>query len=371
METKAAVLYSINRELVIESLMLAEPRAKEVLIRMGAAGICHSDVHVISGQASQELPCVLGHEGAGTVIGIGGEVGRVKLDDHVVLSWIPFCGECYQCEKRRPHLCQTYQDAIKRGTLIDGSCRFSLNEADVRQLGTLGCWAEYVVVPEECCVPINKLVSFDVAALLGCAGTTGVGAVLNRAKVKCGDSVLIIGMGGVGLSVLMGAKLQGASKIICIDTNARVRDLALDLGCTDFILAGKDINIDLKIKELTNVGADHVFEAVGKRELQKLAINYCCPGGQVTYVGLDGSDAEIALPTTEITRMEKTVTGSIYGSTCTDRDFVLYSEKYLEGSLPIESMIERSYSINQINEGIKDMLVGKPGRGIISFDKGY
>ena len=368
MQTKAAVLYNIESNLVVETLMLEEPRAGEVLIKMSAAGICHSDVHAISGQAKQKLPCVLGHEGAGVVISSGKKVDRVKLGDHVVLSWLPSCKNCQQCRKGRTHLCQTYQTAVREGTLIDGSCRFSNKGGDVRQLGILGCWAENVVVPQECCVPIDKTVPFNVAALLGCAVTTGVGATLNRAKVQAGDTVVIIGMGGVGLSVLMGAKLQGASKIVCIDSNVALRDLALDLGCTDFIVAEKGVNLVSKVKELTNIGADYVFEAVGKRELQRAAIDYCCPGGQVTYLGLGSADAKIDLPTTDITRNEKIITGSIYGSACSDRDFLLYAEKYLEGILPVDLIIGRHYKIDQINEGIGDMLKGKPGRGIISFD---
>jgi Zn-dependent alcohol dehydrogenase len=368
MYTKAAVLYDTRSDLIVESLLLAKPRSGEVLIKMVAAGICHSDVHVISGQAKQELPCVLGHEGAGIVIGLGAGVSRVKIGDHVVLSWLPFCGKCCQCKKDRTHLCQTYQLAISGGTMLDGSCRFTNNVGEVRQLGTLGCWSEHAVVPQECCVAISKKVPFSVAALLGCAVTTGVGAALNRANVKSDDKVVIIGMGGVGLSVLMGAKLRGASTIICIDLSKKVRKLAFSLGCTDFIIADQVIDLAATIKEITGIGADHVFEAVGNRLLQQVAIDYCCPGGQVTYVGLDGPDATIELKTTSITRNEKTITGSIYGSACTDRDFIIYAEKYLEGKLPIDSMIRRDYSIDQINKGIKDLLDGRPGRGIVHFE---
>ena len=367
MHTKAAVLYRTGSDLVVESLMLAKPSAGEVLIKMVAAGICHSDVHVISGQAAQDLPCVLGHEGAGKVIAVGKGVSRVKLGDHVVLSWLPYCGKCRQCERERTHLCQTHQSAVSRGTLLDGSCRFHNDDGEVRQLGTLGCWSQYTVVPQECCVTISKNVPFGVAALLGCAVTTGVGAVLNKAKVQRKDKVVIIGMGGVGLAVLMGAKLQGTKKIICIDINTNVQQLAFSLGCTDFIVDDQNTDLVARIRKLTGIGADHVFEAVGKRALQQAAIDYCCPGGQITYVGLDGADAKIALETTKITRAEKTITGSMYGSACTDRDFRIFAEKYLEGKLPIDNVISRDYSIYKINEGIKDLLSGKPGRGMISF----
>ena len=369
METKAAVLYKTNSELVVEKLMIKQPRPGEVLVKIFAAGICHSDLHVISGQAKQELPCVLGHEGAGKVIKLGDGVERVLLGDHVVLNWSPYCDNCLQCKRGRSHLCQSHQTAINGGTLLDGSCRlYNSDGSEVNQLGTLGCWSEYVVVPQECCVSIDKAVRFDVAALLGCAVTTGVGAIINKAKVNVGDTVVIIGMGGVGLSLVMGAKYRGASKIICIDVNPRVQKLATSLGCSDFILADAGTNIADRIRELTQIGADHVFEAVGKSTLQEAAIDYCCPGGHVTFVGLDSPDAVILLPTTKITRSEKTVTGSIYGSSYPDRDFVFYSEEFLARSLPIDRMIKRYYPLDKINESIQDLLLGEPGRGIISFD---
>ena len=197
--TEAAVLYETNSDLVVENLKLAALGPKEVFVQMGAAGVCHSDVHVISGQANQILPCVLGHEGAGLVTSIGKEVNNVSVGDHVVLSWLPYCGKCYQCVRGKTHLCKAYQKPVGNGTLLDGSCRFSNSEGPVRQLGSLGCWSENVVVPEVCCVPVAKSIPFEIAALLGCAVTTGVGAVLNRAKVQNGETVVVIGAGGVGL----------------------------------------------------------------------------------------------------------------------------------------------------------------------------
>ena len=366
--TEAAVLYETNSDLVVENLNLAAPGPKEVFVQMGAAGVCHSDVHVISGQANQIMPCVLGHEGAGLVTSIGKEVNNVSLGDHVVLSWLPYCGKCYQCVRGKTHLCKAYQTPVGNGTLLDGSCRFSNSEGPVRQLGSLGCWSENVVVPEVCCVPVDKSIPFEIAALLGCAVTTGVGAVLNRAKVQNGETVVVIGAGGVGLSVVMAAKLKGASQVICIDQNISARNLAIELGATDFLVSKQNEDISKKLMELTGVGADHVFEAVGKRELQSDAIEYCCSGGTVTFVGLDSEDATINLKTTAITRAEKTISGSIYGSACTHRDFALYGEKFLEGKLPIDLMVNRRYQLREINIALSDMLEGKPGRGVIVFD---
>lgn len=224
------------------------------------------------------------------------------------------------------------------------------------------------MVPQESCIRIDRAVPFDVAALLGCAVTTGVGAVMNRAQVSPGSSVAIIGAGGVGLSIIMGAKLAGATRIIAIDAVPETEAKARALGATEFVLATEDVAA--RIAEITVHGADHVFEAVGKRALQRAAIDYCRPGGQVTLVGLDATDATIDLPSAGITRSEITVTGSIFGSANTRRDFVAYAQQYLDGALPIERLIGRRYRLDRINEAIDDMLAGKPGRGVILFDEG-
>jgi len=361
------VLYGAAQPLRDETLDLDPPRAGEVLIRMGAAGVCHSDYHVISGQAGHEFPVVLGHEGAGQVIGLGEGVTDLVLGDHVVLSWIPYCGECFVCTPDQTHLCQAYKGPLWDGTMMDGTCRLSNARGPVRHLSMLACWADHVVVPRESCVIIDRTVPFEVAALLGCAVTTGVGAVLNRARVAAGSTIAVIGAGGVGLSIIMGAKLAGATQIIAIDAAPGTEAKARELGATDFIPACQDVAA--RMAEMTTHGADHVFEAVGKRALQRAAIDYCRPGGQVTFVGMDANDATIDLPSTGITRSEITVTGSIFGSACTTRDFAAYAQHYLDGALPIDRLIGRRYRLSQINEAIDDMLAGKPGRGVILFDE--
>ncbi len=367
MKTQAAVMYSTKEPLVVEELELDAPRAGEVLIRMGAAGVCHSDYHVISGQADHDLPVVLGHEGAGEVIGLGKGVTDLSIGDHVVLSWIPYCGDCFFCAHEQTHLCQTYKTPLWDGTMLDGTCRLTNAKGPVRHLSMLACWADHAVVPQESCIRVSKALPFGVAALLGCAVTTGVGAVLNRAKVAPGSTIVVIGAGGVGLSIIMGAKLAGAHRIIAIDAAPGTEAKARELGATDFIPASEDVRT--RIHEMTEHGADHVFEAVGKRALQRAAIEYCRPGGQVTFVGMDGNDATIDLPSTGITRAEIIVTGSIFGSACTSRDFVAYAQHYMEGNLPIDQLIGRRYRLDQINEALDDMLAGKPGRGVILFDE--
>lgn len=365
MKAQAAVMRGINSPLKVETLELAEPKEGEVMLRMGAAGVCHSDYHVISGQAGHDLPVVLGHEGAGTVISLGENVSALSVGDHVVLSWIPYCEQCFFCDHEQTHLCQTYKTPLWAGTMMDGTCRFSNAQEPIRHLSMLACWADTVVVPQESCVVIDPSVPFEVAALLGCAVTTGVGAVLNRAKVSKGDRVAIIGAGGVGLSIIMGAKLAGAEQIIAIDSSHETEVKARELGATHFVHS--DENVGEAIHNLTTNGADHVFEAVGKRLLQRAAIDYCRPGGQVTFVGMDSNDATIDLPTTGITRSEINVTGSIFGSACTTRDFKAYSQFFLDGLLPVDRLIGRRYRLDQINIAIDEMLAGKPGRGVVVF----
>ncbi len=366
MKVHAAVMYGVGEPLRVEELELAAPKAEEVCLSMGAAGVCHSDYHVMSGQAGHDLPVVLGHEGAGTITAIGDGVTGLAVGDHVVLSWIPYCGECFFCEQDQTHLCQAYRTPLWDGTMLDGTCRFSNANGPVRHLSMLACWADAVVVPQESCVKIEKAVPFEVAALLGCAVTTGVGAAINRAKVAEGDKVAVIGAGGVGLSIIMGAKLAGAQQIIAIDASPEAEPKARALGATHFVDAKQDVGA--AIQSLTEYGADHVFEAVGKRALQRAAIEYCRPGGQVIFVGVDANDATIDLPSTGITRAEINVTGSIFGSCCTTRDFNAYGQHFLDGALPINQLIGRRYRLDQINTAIDDMLAGKPGRGVILFD---
>jgi len=365
-KAEAAVFYGANTPLKVETLDLAPPQAGEVLIRMGAAGVCHSDYHVISGQAGHEVPVVLGHEGAGEVVAIGEGVNAIAPGDHVVLSWIPYCGDCSFCTHAQTHLCQTYKTPLWDGTMMDGTCRFSNTAGPVRHLSMLACWADHVVVPQESCVTIDKAVPFEIAALLGCAVTTGVGAVLNRANVAANASVVVIGAGGVGLSIIMGAKLAGAAQIIAIDAAPGTEAKARELGATDFIAANEDVAA--RIADLTTHGADHVFEAVGKRTLQRAALDYCRPGGQVTFVGMDANDATIPLPSTGITRSEIIVTGSIFGSACTTRDFRAYAQHDLPGALPSDQLSGRYERLDQINAALEDMLAGKPGRGVIRFN---
>ena len=365
MQIKAAVLYRPQEKVRVETLELEPPKHGEVLVKMGAAGVCHSDYHVISGSASQTLPCVLGHEGAGEVVEVGDGVTKVAVGDHVILNWLPHCGNCFYCQRSQTNLCTAYHRPVWAGTMMDGTVRLK-NAAglDVYHLSSIATWAEYSVVPQDFCVTIKKNVPYDVASLVGCGVTTGVGAALNKAKVSPGSTVAVYGAGGVGLSAVMGASLAGASKIIAVDRAEAKGDLAKQFGATDFVMAGPHA-VD-EIRNLTDGrGADYVFEAVGK--LQVECFEATRPGGTVCFVGLPSTGTTVALDVPVLIREEKTVVGSFYGSAHNPRDFNLYCDLCVDGHLPVDQLITHRYKLDQINEAIDDMLTGEVGRGVIIF----
>ncbi len=367
MQIQAAVLDKPGSDLIVETLELDSPKQGEVLVRLGAAGVCHSDYHVMSGRAGHDLPVVLGHEGAGMVVSVGEDVDRVVPGDHVVLSWIPFCGECFYCRHDKTYLCKAYLESLWAGTMPDGSCRLSRDGNDVRHLSMLACWADHAVVPQQSCIVMRKDIPFEVAALLGCAVTTGVGAVVNRAQVEPDSSVAVFGAGGVGLSIIMGARLARAAPIIVVDTCNSKEAMAHKLGATHFLLAGP--RVVRQVKDLTaGRGADYVFEAVGNTKVQEICLQATRPGGMLTFVGMPGDDETMALPSAGVTRDEKTVTGSIFGSARTDRDFTRFAELYLKDELPIDALISRRYGLKGINQACRDMLQGGAGRGVVVFD---
>ena len=368
MKINAAVLRKTGAEISVEELELESPREAEVLVELKASGICHSDYHVITGDAGHELPVVLGHEGAGIIKEIGEGVSTLKPGDHVALSWIPFCGSCYLCLHGKTNLCKAYTGPIWAGTMFDGTTRLKDSSgASIRHLSSLACWATHSVVPEQSCVLIPREIPMDIASIIGCAVTTGVGAALNKAKVLPGSSVLVFGAGGVGMSVVMGAKLAGADKIIVVDISESKKDLAQSFGATHFVLSENGA-LD-EIKAITDGrGADYVFEAVGNTDVETQLLDTICPGGTAVMIGFPPSGEKFHLNPAEIIRDEKVLTGSIYGTAHTKRDFVKYGELCLNGKLPIDRLITRTCYLEEINEACKEMLNGDEGRIIINFN---
>lgn len=366
MKIKAAVFYKVGQPFSVETLDLAAPRAGEVLVKVAAAGVCHSDWHLMTGATQHTTPVVPGHEGAGAVEAVGPGVTRFKPGDHVALSWAPNCGVCFYCLNDRPSLCETYVGPVWEGVLLDGTTRLTKNGQPIYHFSALACFAEYCVVPQECCVPMPKEVPLTIAALIGCAVTTGVGATINTVKVKPGSSVAVFGAGGVGLSVIMGAKLAGASRIIAIDKAKGKLDIAKAFGATEALMAGPEVIEN--IRSLTSGrGADFVFEAIGLPAVQEQSLAATRKGGTLVLVGISPMGSGTNLPGAIIARQEKTITGSYYGTANPARDFPLIADLYQRGLLDLGRLVSKQYPLEQINAAYADMLSGEIARGLIVF----
>lgn len=366
MKIQAAVFYEAGKPFEVETLELDAPRAGEVLVKVAATGVCHSDWHLMTGATKHAVPVVPGHEGAGVVEAVGEGVTHVRPGDHIALNWAPNCGTCFYCQHDRPSLCGTYVGPIWAGTMMDGTTRLSRKGQPYYHFSALACFAEYTVVPKECCVPISKGVPLEVAALIGCAVTTGVGAVLNTAKLKPGNTVAIFGAGGVGLSILMGAKLAGSARIIVIDKAEAKLDFAKEFGASDVLMAGDHVND--AIRDMTEGrGADYVFEAIGVPAVQEQCLDAVRPGGTVVLAGISAMGSATNLPGAIITRQEKIVMGTYYGSANPTRDFPHYADLYRQGKLDLGRLVSKKYPLDQINEAYADMLKGETARGVVVF----
>jgi len=365
MTTRAAILFAVGEDIRVENLELAEPCGGEVLVRMHAAGVCHSDWHVVTGATPHPLPVVLGHEGSGIVEAVGENVDSVSKGDHVCLNWAPSCGRCFYCTHGRPALCETYVKPLWAGTMLDGTTRFRQNGQSLFHFSGLACFSERTVVPQQCCIRIPDAVPFDVAALIGCAVTTGVGAVVNTAKVKPGSSVAVFGCGGVGLSIILGAKLVDSSVIIAVDKMPTKEGIARTAGATHF-LNGTDAVA--RIRDLTEGrGADYVFEAIGLPAVQETAFEAVRPGGALVLAGISPVGSKTNLPGALMTRQEKTVMGSYYGTSHPRIDFLQIADHFLAKRLPIEKIIGARYSLDEINTAYHQTISGQSGRGVIIF----
>jgi S-(hydroxymethyl)glutathione dehydrogenase/alcohol dehydrogenase len=366
MKIAAAVLGEPNAPFVIEDVELAEPRVGEVLVRMAAAGVCHSDWHLVSGATKHPMPVVAGHEGSGVVEAVGPQVEGIAPGDHVVLCWAPSCGRCRPCLDNKPYLCQTFTPLRWAGVLLDGSTRLSRGGAPLYHFCALGCFAARVVVRQESCVVIRRQVPLEVAALVGCAVSTGAGAVLNTAAVRPGQSLVVVGCGGVGLSAVLGAHLAGAWPVVAVDKSEQKLNIARQLGATHAVASGPAAAA--AVREITTGGADHVIEAVGAPALQEQALEMLGPGGTLTLCGLAPGDSAMRFPPARLVREELTVRGCYYGSCIPRRDFPRLLELFLAGRLDLPGLISRYYRLEQINEAFAAMLAGDSARGVIVFD---
>ncbi len=368
MNIEAALVTGVRQPVRVEKLSLDPPRAGEVLVRVAACGVCHSDYHLLTGATRHPMPVVPGHEGAGVVEAVGQGVTRAQVGDHVVLNWAPNCGRCFYCLRGKPNLCDTFVGPLWAGVMLDGTPRLSWQGRPVYHYSGLSAFAERTVVPQASCVVIRRDVPLSVAALVGCAVTTGVGAVLYTADVKPGDRVVVLGCGGIGLSVLLGAQLAGAQQIIAVDRSARKLQYAQTLGATDVILAGEDDLVDAVRRATDGRGADVSFEAVGLSSLQSACVEMTRPGGKAVLVGLTAMGSETVFSGATLVRQEKTVLGSYYGTANTNRDFPLILDLYMAGKLNLGALVSQTYPLSAINQAFEDMLAGDMARGVVVFE---
>nr|WP_275107374.1 alcohol dehydrogenase catalytic domain-containing protein [Sulfobacillus harzensis] len=303
-------MFDYGRPVEVADLSLDDPGPGEVLVEMRASGVCHSDWHAVTGHLPLPVPLVLGHEGAGIVRTIGSGVTRVAPGDRVVLSWLPSCGQCPRCVDGQPELCESANDAAVNGYLPTGATRVTTtNGAAVSVFSSTGTLADYVVISEASAIPVPGAMPFDEASLLGCAVQTGIGAAF-RAPIRPGDAVLVIGVGGVGLNIVQGARIRGAARIIAVDPSEANRQLARELGATE-VVNPDDGNPLLQVLDLTgDVGVDVAFDAVGRADLLALAFNAARKGGTAVAVGVPEPNDSVALNAFAFVSQEKTLTGS-------------------------------------------------------------
>jgi S-(hydroxymethyl)glutathione dehydrogenase / alcohol dehydrogenase len=369
MKMKAAILEELNKPLTIEQVELDEPKDKEVLVKLVATGVCHTDIHCIKGDLATSLPVVLGHEGAGIVERAGKDVTSVGPGDKVILTVAPYCGKCPACMMGVPTSCENYPvTAMMMGSMPDGTKRLKRkNGEELSHFMAQSSFAEYAIVDESAAVKVREDAPLDVVCLLGCGVSTGIGAVINTARVKAGSSVSVFGCGGVGLATIMAAKLVGARQIIAVDMLDNKLKFARELGATDLVNASQDDPV-AKIAEIAAGGVDYAFEAIGNTTAMTQAFHsvYARPGGMVVILGMAPIGATISIEAWRFMR-EVTLTGCTAGSIKPQIDIPHYIDLYMAGKLPLDKLISAHYTLNQINKAIKDALDGKIMRGVIAF----
>ena len=365
MKMKAAVLYHPKTPLQVEEVTVDDPLDNEVMVKMVATGICHSDLLPIKAEVPSPMPIVLGHEGAGIVEKVGPGVTTVQPGDHVVLPVIFTCGKCRYCVEGQPSLCSEVLPAHLMGTLPGGGKRLHKDKQYLHLFYSQGSFAEYAVVHERTAVKVPRDAPLDVLCLLSCRVTTGVGSVINRAGLRAGESIVIYGCGGVGLSAVMGAKLAGAGKIIAVDLVDRKLDLAKELGADHVINASRD-NPQQRVVEITGGGADYSIESIGNVNVMAQAFGSIHSAGTCVLVGAAPMADVLSLFPFEFL-LGKTLKGSLLGNVRTMIDVPKYVDLYMQGKLPIDKLVARYYKLDEINEAIAAVESGEVIRAVIRF----
>src|SRR5690348_11966491 len=359
---KAAVLHEVNKPLVIEEVGINKPGPREVLIKTAVAGLCHSDLHFIEGLYPFPLPVILGHESAGVVEQVGADVTYVKPGDHVVTCLSVFCGTCDMCTTGRPVLCTGTDVKLMPGV----SNRLSWSRPEkLNQFLNLSSFAEQMLVHENAIVKIRQDMPLELAALIGCGVITGYGAVVNTAKVTAGESVVVIGCGGVGMAAINGAEIAGAGRIIAVDTNPAKLQLATKLGATDIIDPANG-DVVQQVRDLTKGGVHHAFEVLGRKETAEQAFAMLAPGGTATIVGMIPFGQKIELHGFDFLR-ERRIQGSSMGSNHFRVDMPRLVEFYMRGKLHLEDWISAKLKLCEISGGFANKKAGRPRRGVFMF----
>lgn len=371
---KAAVLRTVaaprpwaqSKPLSIEEVNLAPPKPVELLVRIAGGGLCHSDLSMINGDRPRPVPIAIGHEGSGEVVEVGAAIDDVRVGDHVVFQFSASCGRCRRCLEGRPQVCERAAVAKAAGELIAGGSRISaLNGERISHHTGLSCLAEYAVVDRGSVVVIDKEMPLVDAALFGCAVMTGVGAVVNTARIRAGDSVAIIGLGGVGLSGVLGAKLAGAETIIAIDNEPSKLEVARSVGATHAICA-RDADCVEQVLELTRGGVDYAFELSGSVAAMTMAYALIQYGGTVVAAGLPPSTASFSVIQSDLVGQEKSVRGSFMGSCVPVRDIPRFIRLYREGRLPVDRLIDGYIGFDELNAGFDKLQDVKAIRQILT-----
>jgi Zn-dependent alcohol dehydrogenase len=366
MKIQAAVLTGPNRRFEVETLDLEGPREGEVLVKIAACGVCHSDWHVATGDTIQPMPCVTGHEGAGVIAEVGPGVANLREGQHVALSWAPDCGECFYCIRGQPNLCTTYTDPLWKGVMLDGTPRLRWKGQPVYHYCGLAAFAEYAVVPAPACIPLPDATPLTAAALVGCAVATGVGAALYTAAVRPGESVVVYGAGGVGLNILQGAAMCGAQPIIAVDLHPGKESIARTFGATHFVKAGPEA-VEA-IKALTGgFGADVVIEAVGHPAVFKQAFFARDLAGTLVQVGVPDPTMTLEVPMIEFFGRGGALKPSWYGDCLPTRDFPLLIDLYLSGRFPLDRFVTETVALDQVEEAFAKMQRGEVLRSVVVF----
>ena len=369
MDIKAAVAFEADKPLTIETVQLEGPKAGEVLVEIKATGICHTDAYTLSGKDPEGIfPTILGHEGAGVVVEVGEGVKSLKVGDHVIPLYTPECRQCEYCLSQKTNLCQAIRTTQGRGLMPDGTSRFSIDGKTLHHYMGTSTFANYTVLPEIAVAKIREDAPFDKVCYIGCGVTTGIGAVINTAKVEPGARVVVFGLGGIGLNVIQGAKMVGASQIVGVDLNPAKRELAENFGMTDFVNP-QEVEGDLVpyLVELTKGGADYSFECIGNVKVMRQALECCHKGwGVSVIIGVAGAGEEIS------TRPFQLVTGrvwkgSAFGGARGRTDVPKIVDWYMEGKINIDDLITHVMPLEQINDAFDLMHKGESIRSVVTF----